>query len=206
MNYVVTKFDRKSWAAHGTVWHRAVKSALMTGVVVDYGLSEDDKAKVADLGFRILEPVEKHNQHLDVFLTFSKQIQPGESWLYLADPTTPISQDFLSDEVLVCPVLDAEVSVSCILSLRERVKCGNIIKESSNEPYSADIIGGGYYGWNSLVGFFDYLLTARLFDASEEAVELVLNLFSIYFADLVKHGGVLEGEDHDSHNKEVTTG
>jgi hypothetical protein len=188
MEYVVTVFDEKLWDAHGSAWCRSVKSHGYTGVVLDCGITDAAKEKAKQLNFRVYPVKDKRGNNLDVFLAFVPQIETGESWLYLCDPTTKI-ENLHSQDALVCLDQKGDIEVSCLTSLQDRVKYKTLLKNSSEVNYASDIIGGGLYGWTAFLGFYDFLLTTQLLDSSGDATEFALNVFSIYFPDLVQHGG-----------------
>lgn len=189
MDYVVALFDEKLWTDSGSEWCRSVKSRGYTGVLLDNGLPQSALEKIEQLNFRVLS-VSEYKNKLDVFRTFVKHVEPEDSWLYLSniDMINDDLSDFFSNRSLVCRELlkDKDVDISALVSLKERVKFSSLL--DSTKLCSADIIGGGFYGWNSFLGLYDFMLTNSIIHS--DATELVLNVFSIYFPNLIRHGGV----------------
>ncbi len=187
MIFVATVFDEKLWDLHGVTWCRTVKSHGYTGVILDRGIPQEARDKADQLKFQIVPVEKKYGSIWDAFAAFVPQIKAGDSWIFLRTPSIKISQDIASSDVLTCRVTKNEVDVSGLAALHERVKYAALLADKTN--YTAEIIGGGFYGWNSFLGFYDFLVATQLLDASGDASAFVLNLFSIYFPDLVQQGG-----------------
>jgi len=47
---VITEFDEASWASSGVNWARSLKTLMLPGVAVDYGIPPEGKDKLKELG------------------------------------------------------------------------------------------------------------------------------------------------------------
>lgn len=190
---VITEFDEASWASSGVNWARSLKTLMLPGVAVDYGIPPEGKDKLKELGLVCLPgQTELDNRAIDRYASLLVGDLPSGVWLF-CPPSHPLTTDTrnlfaLAGSKLVCRTQPQQTfyMVFPVITIENRVKVSTLIEEGVvkkyGDPLNASWLCGPTAQWETFIGFCKYCLGAGLVERRAVGLEnLLLNLFAVSF-------------------------
>jgi hypothetical protein len=190
---LISSFDKATWDEHGISWARSVKTLSLAGVAVDYGIPQQGKDKLKEMGIDVVPGI---THQLPVLGKYESILRlPEGIWLY-CPPDYKLTPDVrglfsLADKKMACRTKEQQTffMVFPIGSNEDRVKYSTVIEDriakKHGNPLSAEVLCGPSLQWKLFVGFFRYCLECGFVDPRGAGLEnLVINLFSVTFEDV----------------------
>lgn len=183
-------FNAARWERHGVNWMRSAKAKGYVGLVLDYGLPAEAKAKISELKFRCVSPVPGP---YGKYFSIANSLKEGEKCLS-APVDFEVKNDFFDDDRLACcPDKNANLAgmVVPIVRLKKRAEAANIV-EQTILPAHGSLLDTTYLcadrrNWLLLCGLLSFFVGSEFLDVRcKDHERIVLNLFATYFPARVK--------------------
>lgn len=195
---IFTGLNKDNWEA-GLRWVRTVKQSEVKLLVINMGLETDHVTKLAELGVEVLPNTNKTGiPQVDIFNSLVTQVkdnqfQPGVFLFWDLEAQAEVYSALWGSSLLCAPLLK-DVNIASLVfpltAIGSRVKIAARLETEVIEKYGsgfyAGLIAGRLSEWKLFTGLYNNLVETGVVETLIPARNLVLNLFALYFSDLIE--------------------
>ena len=181
---IFCEFDHDQWLADGISWMHDVKSKLIhmsssEAIVIDRGLRSPDLEKISSVGFRVF------NSEMSLVDCFSSILDEKSCFVYVKKPQMFSSIQATEELCLLEEEAKPDYSlISLIPNLEVRGKIYRKMEEQRS--IYPGFVSGNSKAWHYFLKFWKFCLHTKIVaDHEGGEMPLILNLWKLYFAELV---------------------